>query len=71
VGQPPTPVSVLIAGEGRSESVRLRSFLRMYADELEADIALAPALRISYCSVPAINSKLRGLCCEELVVAAD
>jgi acetylornithine deacetylase/succinyl-diaminopimelate desuccinylase-like protein len=69
-GQLPTPVSVLIAGGGRSGSLRLRSFLRMYADELKADIGLAPALRISCCSVPAINSMLRGLCCEEFVIAA-
>jgi len=69
-GQLPTPISVLIAGEGRSGSARLRSFMRMYADELRADIALAPGLRISCCSVPVINSKLRGLCCEEFVVVA-
>jgi acetylornithine deacetylase/succinyl-diaminopimelate desuccinylase-like protein len=69
-GQLPTPISVLIAGEGRSGSVRLRSFLRMYADELKADIALAPAVRISRWSVPVINSKLRGLCCEEFAVVA-
>lgn len=67
-GQLPTPVSVLIAGEGRLGSVRLTSFLRMYADELKADIGLAPALRISCCAAPAINGTLRGLCCEEFVI---
>jgi acetylornithine deacetylase/succinyl-diaminopimelate desuccinylase-like protein len=69
-GQLPTPVSVLIAGEGRSGSVRLRSFLRTYADELKADIGLAPALRISCCAVPTINFMLRGLCSEAFIIVA-
>jgi acetylornithine deacetylase/succinyl-diaminopimelate desuccinylase-like protein len=44
----------------------------MYADELNADIGLAPAQRISCCAVPTINSMLRGLCREEFtIVAAD
>ena len=67
-GQLPTPVSVLVEGEGRLGSARLTSFLRMYADELRADIGLAPAARISCHAVPTINSMLRGLCCEEFVI---
>ena len=71
-GQLPTPVSVLVVGERRSGSVRLTSILRMYADELNADIGIAPAARISCYAVPTINSMLRGLCCEEFtIVAAD
>lgn len=69
-GQLPTPVSVLVVGERRLGSVRLTSILRMYADELNADIGLAPAARISRCAMPKINSMLRGLCCEEFAIAA-
>ncbi len=69
-GQIPTPVSVLVVGERRSDSVRLKSILHMYADELTADIGLAPAARISCSAVPMINSMLRGLCCEEFTIAA-
>jgi acetylornithine deacetylase/succinyl-diaminopimelate desuccinylase-like protein len=69
-GQLPTPVSVLVVGERRSGSVRLTSILRMCADELNADIGLAPAVRISCGAVPTINSMLRGLCCEELTIVA-
>jgi acetylornithine deacetylase/succinyl-diaminopimelate desuccinylase-like protein len=71
-GQLPTPVSVLVVGERRSGSVRLTSILRMYADELNANIGIAPAARISCYAVPTINSMLRGLCCEGFtIVAAD
>ncbi len=71
-GRLPTPVSVLVVGERRSGSVRLTSILRMYADELNADIGIAPAARISCPAVPTINSMLRGLCREEFtIVAAD
>ena len=70
-GQLPTAVSVLVEGEGLSEEAALRSFLRMYADELEADIGFAPAARIWCCAVPAINSMLRGVCCEEFTIAVD
>jgi acetylornithine deacetylase/succinyl-diaminopimelate desuccinylase-like protein len=70
-GQLPMPVSVLIEGEGRSGSTRLTSFMRMYADELKADIGLAPGIRIWCCAVPAINSMLRGVCCEEFTISPD
>ena len=68
-GQLPTPVSVLVVGERRLGSVRLTSILRMYADELNADIGLAPAVRISRGVVPTIHSMLRGLCGEEFTIA--
>ncbi len=71
-GQLPIPVSVLVVGERRSGSVRLTSILRMYADELNTEIGLAPAVRISCCAVPTINSMLRGLCREGFkIVEAD
>jgi acetylornithine deacetylase/succinyl-diaminopimelate desuccinylase-like protein len=71
-GQLPISVSVLVVGERRSGSARLPSILRMYADELNADIGLAPAARISCCAAPAINTMLRGLCREGFtIVAAD
>jgi acetylornithine deacetylase/succinyl-diaminopimelate desuccinylase-like protein len=69
-GQLPTPVSVLVEGEGRSGSPGLTSFMRMYADELRADVGLAPAAVISCGTVPTINAMLRGLCCEELTITA-
>jgi acetylornithine deacetylase/succinyl-diaminopimelate desuccinylase-like protein len=70
-GQLPTPVSVLIESEGRAGSTGLTSFMRMYADELKADIGLAPATRIWCCNVPAINSVLRGVCCEEFTISLE
>ncbi len=70
-GQLPTAVSVLIEGEGLSGSATLRSFLHMYADELGAGIGFAPAAQIWCCAVPAINSMLRGVCCEEFTIAVD
>jgi len=70
-GRLPTPVSVMVEGEGLSGAVGLVSLMRMYADELQADIGLAPAAGISCCAVPTINAMLRGLCCEELTIAAD
>jgi acetylornithine deacetylase/succinyl-diaminopimelate desuccinylase-like protein len=70
-GQLPAAVSVLVEGEGLSGSASLRSFLHMYADELEADIGFAPAARIWCCAVPAINTMLRGVCCEEFTIAVD
>jgi acetylornithine deacetylase/succinyl-diaminopimelate desuccinylase-like protein len=70
-GQLPTGVTVLVESEGLSGSAALRSFLHMYADELVADIGLAPAARIWCCAVPAINSTLRGVCCEEFTIVAD
>jgi acetylornithine deacetylase/succinyl-diaminopimelate desuccinylase-like protein len=68
-GQLPTPVSVLVVGERRLGSVRLTSILRMYADELNADIGLAPASRMSCYAAPTINSMLRGLCCDEFTIS--
>jgi acetylornithine deacetylase/succinyl-diaminopimelate desuccinylase-like protein len=70
-GQLPGPVSVLVEGGGRSEAVKLESFLRMYADELKADVGLAPAAQIWCCAAPTINSMLHGLCCEEFTITAE
>jgi acetylornithine deacetylase/succinyl-diaminopimelate desuccinylase-like protein len=70
-GQLPTPVSVLVEGEGPSGSVRLASLVRMYDDELRADIGLAPAARSRCHAAPTINGMLRGLCCEDFTIAAD
>jgi acetylornithine deacetylase/succinyl-diaminopimelate desuccinylase-like protein len=70
-GQLPGPVSVLVEGEGRPESVRLASFVRMYADELKADVSLAPAARVRCCAKPTINSMLHGLCREDFTITAD
>ena len=70
-GRLPTAVSLLVEGESFPGLAALRSFLHMYADEFEADIGLAPAARIGDCAVPAINSMVRGVCCEEFTIAAD
>jgi acetylornithine deacetylase/succinyl-diaminopimelate desuccinylase-like protein len=70
-GRLPMAVSVLVEGDGWPGSVGLRSFLHMYADELKADIGLAPAARIWCCAIPAINSMLRGVCCEQITIAVD
>lgn len=70
-GQLPTAVSVLVAGEGWSGSVALTSFIQMYADELKADLGLAPAAGVWRCATPAINSMLRGICCEEFSIVVD
>jgi acetylornithine deacetylase/succinyl-diaminopimelate desuccinylase-like protein len=69
-GQLPTQVSVLVEGERGLQSDRLTSFLRMYENELRADIGLAPAARAWEHATPTINSMLRGLCCEEFAIVA-
>ena len=70
-GQLPAPMSVLVEGEDRSESAGLVRFMRMYADELKADIGLAPAAPTWRCSVPTIDSMLYGFCCEEFTISID
>ena len=70
-GQLPTAVSVLVEGEGWAGALGLASFMHMYADELKANIGLAPAARRCCAIVPAINSVLRGVCCEEFTIAVD
>jgi acetylornithine deacetylase/succinyl-diaminopimelate desuccinylase-like protein len=70
-GQLPVAVSLLVEGEGWSGSGGLASLLRMYADELKADIGLAPAARTWCYAVPAINSVLRGVCREKFTIAVD
>lgn len=69
-GQLPVAVSVLLECEG-SGSVGLTSFVHMYADELKANIGLAPATWGCCDTMPAINSVLRGICCEEFAIVVD
>ena len=70
-GQLPAPISVLVEGEDRSGSAGLVPFMRMYADELRADIGLAPAARTRRCSVPTTAGMLYGVCCEEFTISID
>lgn len=71
-GKLPIPITVLLEGEEESGGASLPPFLRENADELRADIGLICDTNMWDPATPAIQTMLRGLCGEEIVIhAAD
>jgi acetylornithine deacetylase/succinyl-diaminopimelate desuccinylase-like protein len=69
-GRPPIAVSILLEGEEESGGVNLPPFLQAHADELRADIGLICDTNMWDAATPAIQTMLRGLCGEEIVITA-
>jgi acetylornithine deacetylase/succinyl-diaminopimelate desuccinylase-like protein len=71
-GKLPIGVSVLLEGEEESGGVNLPPFLAANADELRADVGLICDTNMWDAQTPAIQTMLRGLCGEEVIIhAAD
>ncbi|MFO1039608.1 MAG: M20/M25/M40 family metallo-hydrolase [Geminicoccaceae bacterium] len=69
-GKLPIPLTILIEGEEESGGVNLPPFLKANADELKADIGLICDTNMWNPTTPAIQTMLRGLCGEEIVITA-
>ena len=71
-GTLPCRVTILFEGEEESGSPSLPAFLREYADEIRADVALVCDTSMWNSDTPSISASLRGLVGEEVTVhAAD
>jgi acetylornithine deacetylase/succinyl-diaminopimelate desuccinylase-like protein len=69
-GQLPIPVSILLEGEEESGGVNLPPFLKANTGELRADIGLICDTNMWDAATPAIQTMLRGLCGEEIMITA-
>ncbi|WP_137124289.1 M20/M25/M40 family metallo-hydrolase [Roseomonas sp. HF4] len=69
-GSLPVPLTVLLEGEEESGGVNLPPFLRANAAELKADIGLICDTNMWDPATPAIQTMLRGLCGEEIIITA-
>jgi acetylornithine deacetylase/succinyl-diaminopimelate desuccinylase-like protein len=69
-GRLPIAVSILLEGEEESGGVNLPPFLQAHADELRADIGLICDTNMWDAATPAIQTMLRGMCGEEIVITA-
>ena len=69
-GALPVAVTVLLEGEEESGGVNLPPFLKDNAAELKADIGLICDTNMWDARTPAIQTMLRGLCGEEIIITA-
>ena len=69
-GKLPVPITLLIEGEEEAGGASLPPFLDTHADELRADLGLICDTTMWDARTPAIQTMLRGLCGEELVIRA-
>jgi acetylornithine deacetylase/succinyl-diaminopimelate desuccinylase-like protein len=69
-GSLPIPLTLLVEGEEESGGENLPPFLEANAAELKADIGLICDTNMWDPATPAIQTMLRGLCGEELIVTA-
>ena len=69
-GALPIPLSILVEGEEESGGENLPPFLKANAGELKADIGLICDTNMWDPRTPAIQTMLRGLCGEEIVITA-
>jgi acetylornithine deacetylase/succinyl-diaminopimelate desuccinylase-like protein len=69
-GSLPIPITILLEGEEESGGVNLPGFLKENADELRADIGLICDTNMWDPMTPAIQTMLRGLCGEEIIITA-
>ena len=69
-GTLPIPLSLLIEGEEEAGGENLPPFLKANAEELRADIGLICDTNMWDARTPAIQTMLRGLCGEEIVITA-
>ena len=71
-GRLPIPLSILLEGEEETGGVNLPPFLKAHADELKADIGLICDTNMWDAKTPAIQTMLRGMVSEEVIIhAAD
>jgi acetylornithine deacetylase/succinyl-diaminopimelate desuccinylase-like protein len=69
-GSLPIPLTILLEGEEESGGVNLPPFLKDNAAELKADIGLICDTNMWDAATPAIQTMLRGLCGEEIIITA-
>lgn len=69
-GNLPLRITMLFEGEEESGSPSLDDFLKANADELRADIALVCDTNMYNANTPAIDTMLRGMVYEEVVITA-